>query len=470
MQFRVEEASMKTARLARACSASFIAFPLLFVPWSPAGAIYKCVDKDGEVTFSDTKCDDNAKPAAKGDKVRPPQTEGPGVAAGSTDVEKYYPMVPHTVRWYAVKDVQSGTPVDLISFAIVAKEIGPGGKVVYLVENRFSGGVSVDYQEITSAQVQLDRLVLMRGATLTDVRYTPPLPLLRAPVEVGRSWSETQGDQPYTYRVESKFARRVLGTEYPDCVRVVRMRGGIVDYNTEYCPSVGVAAFEMLTGAAAWARAELVAIGGEADLIAVKSGARGCEYVFDPLVPIDPRLPGGGNLTLTVSPPGLQPMTFQRPADENIHVGLPAEAPRGLWRVEIKGSSERLGRSSLQTISWSGACRGDFLAPPPALGPSVTLVRQEAEPGRVTLTAMGAGWKADEPLTLTLAGPGWNTQTSPLGTANAAGVSPAVVVPFAHNLPRGDFTFTMRGTTQAATLTVKCQDAGFCAVKFWRQR
>lgn len=49
---------------------------LLIVPGSSAGAaIFKCVDKNGEVTFRDTKCDDSAKPVTREDKVRPRQTE-----------------------------------------------------------------------------------------------------------------------------------------------------------------------------------------------------------------------------------------------------------------------------------------------------------------------------------------------------------------------------------------------------------
>ena len=391
-----------------------------------------------------------------------------GVAAAEPgDLEKYYPMSAHTVRWYAVKDVQSGATVDLISFAIVAKELTPDGGTIYLVENRTRGGISVDYQHITSEQVQLDRTVVMptvvmSGAalTLTDVRFMPALPQLRAPVEVGRTWSETpQGDQLYTYRVESKFGVRVLGKNVEDCVRVVRTRGGTVTYKTEYCPGVGIAAIEILTGAAKWMRAELVAVAGEIDLIAVKSGVQGCEYIFDPLGP------SAGNHTVTVGPPGQSPVTVERPANENIHVNVPRDANRGQWRVEIKDQY----RTAFQTFYWSGACRADFLAPPPSLGPSLTLVREDAEPGRVTLTVVGVGWRAHEPLTLTLAGPGWNTQTSPFGTANAAGVSSAVVVPFADTLPRGDFTFTMLGTTQSATLTVQCHNAGFCAVKFWRR-
>ena len=126
-------------------------------------------------------------------------------------------------------------------------------------------------------------------------------------------------------------------------------------------------------------------------------------------------------------------------------------------------------RTTLQTFFWSGACRANFLAPPPLLGPSVTLVGEDAEPGKVTLSVAGVGWGANEPLTITLAGPGWNTQTSPFGPANGLGVSPVFTVPFRDNLPRGEFTFTMKGATETATLAVECSEAGYCTPKFWRR-
>jgi hypothetical protein len=236
-------------------------------------------------------------------------------AAEKGDLEKYYPMLAHTVRWYAVKDINSGAPIQLISFAIIAKEVGPDGNIVYLVENRFLGGISIDYQQVTSRQVQLDRIVLMNGdpqtLTVKDAHFTPALPMLRAPVEVGRTWRETpKGDPPYTFRVESKFGLKVLGKNIEDCVRIVRTRGETVDRKEEYCSGIGIAAFEILTPDAKWLRSELVALAGETDLIAVKSrevpsgaitippATKLCEYIFDPLGP------DNGDLTVTTTPPG----------------------------------------------------------------------------------------------------------------------------------------------------------------------
>ena len=393
-------------------------------------------------------------------------------AAEPRDLETYYPIRPHVVRWYAVKDAQSGAPIDLISFAIVARETGADGAPVYIVENRFSWGVSLDYQKATADQVQLDRLILRTpSGDVKDVRFTPALPMLRAPVDIGQTWSATPaGDATYTYRVESRFAMHVLGKDVPECVRVVRARAGTVDRKTDYCPGIGVAAIETLAPSGVWLRADIVAIAGETDLIAVKSSARvpgGCEYVFDPLGP------DRGELTVTVRPPGRSPLSpMRRPANQNIHVGVPADAPQGQWRLEVNQSP----RTALQTFAWSGTCRFDPLVPPPSRGPSVILVREQAEPGRATLTVVGVGWKPDEQVSLVVTGPGWTT-VNPLVwmVANGQGASPPFPVTFPDTLPSGEFTVTMQGSADAAALTVVCGDkraeplGGYCAVKFWRR-
>ena len=90
---------MNTARLVRLCS-PFLVLSLLVMPRSATGAaIFKCVDKDGEVTFSNTKCDDNAKPAIKGDKVRPRQTEEKASSPRS------YELRSPTQDWVVVLDI-----------------------------------------------------------------------------------------------------------------------------------------------------------------------------------------------------------------------------------------------------------------------------------------------------------------------------------------------------------------------------
>jgi len=196
--------------------------------------------------------------------------------AEPNDLERYYPILPHRVRWYAVKDVKSGAPIDFISFAVIAKETSPDGGLVYLEENRFASGISVDYRKVTSEQVQLERLVLLtRDGRLKDIHFAPALPILRAPVKVGLVWSESPrgSDQPFLYRVESQSAMHVLGKDIQDCVRVVRTHV-VVDRKTDYCPGVGIAAFETLIASDKWLRAELVAVTAETDLIAVKSSAR----------------------------------------------------------------------------------------------------------------------------------------------------------------------------------------------------
>ena len=386
-------------------------------------------------------------------------------SAESPALDQYYPRRPLTVRWYAVKNLQSGAAVTTTSFALVFYEPGPSGHPIWMVENRTAGGVTVDYQELTADQLQLHRTLTVATGPTIDLRvgrFVPPLPMLRAPLEVGRTWSETpQGDQPYTYRIESRSTLQVRGKEIADCLRVVRTRGGTVDYKADYCPGIGIAAFEILSGGT-WLHGDLTADVGEVELIGLKASYRGCEHIFVPQV--QPGLP----LTVTVAAPGQPTDTSQSLSGRYINIVIPTGAPPGIWRIDVAGPYRNW--SAQAVIWWSGACRADFLTPRPAMGPSVAVVQQEAMPGRVMLSVVGVGWKPGEPLTVKVAGPGWYPQTIPFGTANQAGVSQAGVVPFPDVLPRGTFTITMEASTQTATLTVVCEPSGFCAPSFLRKR
>ncbi len=363
------------------------------------------------------------------------------------------------MRWYMVKDVQAGKMVDFISFTLVGQITLDNGRTLSLLENRNAEGMSIDYEEITAEQVLLHRLVLVHQGTasdtLRDTSFTPPLPLLRAPLEVGRSWSENiPGDKSYVYRVESRVTVSALGKDLQDCLRVVRTRGGTLDYKTEYCPELGIAAFEILTPEGKWLRAELAAIASELALIGVRIAADRCEYIFDPLG----FLPGE-TLTVTLTPPALQPLTFQRPSAENIHIRLGADAPLGQWLVKVQGKQQ----TAFSVLVWTGACRASFLTPPPSLKPSLTLIGQEADKrGQINYLIAGSGWKAGEPLYFTQAGPGWHQQTAPLGQANEERVSAVAIVPFMPNPLPGKYTLTLQGETQTAILTIACREDGLC--------
>lgn len=378
-------------------------------------------------------------------------------AAQSSDVEKHYPVAEHVVRWYTVKDARTGRTVDYTSFALVARQRGDDGRLVYVVENRHAGGVGLDYEEVGPAQLQLDRLLAGRpDGTVADAVFSPPLPRLRAPLEPGRSWTETpRGDKPYVYTVESRFALSVRGKVVQDCVRVVRTRDGAADLKTDYCPGIGMAGFDTLRGSR-WLRADLLDLAGEMDLIGVRASSRGCEYVFEPLA-----FPDEEELSVSVRGPGLPAETLKHPSQQNLHVGLAPDARHGRWLVRVEGKQ----RTARHVIYWNGECRGAFLVPPPARGPSLTLVAQDATPGSAKFTLVGTGWKPGEPLLLTTAGAGWETQTSPLGKADVLGRSNPAVVPIADTAARGEYIFTLRGAAQSATLALVCRAEGFCAVK-----
>jgi hypothetical protein len=260
------------------------------------------------------------------------------------------------------------------------------------------------------------------------------------------------------YTVEQRRPLTVRGRVIADCVRVVRTRNKIVDLKTDYCPGVGVAGVDALRGGR-WLRADLHDMGVPMDLLAVRAARHGCHYVFDPL-----GFPDGERLTVTVRGPGQPSQTFEHHARQPLYVGVDAEARHGRWLVQVAGKQ----RTARQVIYWAGQCRGAFLVPPPSRAPSLTLVAQEAVADSVRHTLIGTGWKPGEPLLLTTAGAGWETQTSPLGQADAAGRSRPAVVPIADSAARGEYSFILRGAAQSATLTLVCRPAGFCAVKSWR--
>jgi len=380
------------------------------------------------------------------------------------DIERYYPQKQFVTRWYLVKDLQTGKTVDFISFTIVG-QISFDGHTLYLIENNHTQGVSIDYQEITAEQVLLHRLLLVNQGdfsdTIRDVSFTPPLPLLRAPLEVGRSWSEnTLGDKPYVYRVESRKTVSALGKNLQDCLQVVRTRGGAPDYKNEYCPQVGIAAFETLTPEGKWVRAELAAITSELTLAGVRNTTQSCEYIFDPL-----GFSPGEPLTVTITPPALNPLTFQRPSTENIHIGVNKKAPFGRWLVQVQRDQQK----AFSVFEWTGVCRAGLLAPPPSIEPSLILIGQEADAlGQNNYLVAGSGWKAGESLSFTQSGPGWQRKTIPLGQANEEGVSMIKKVTFAPNSLPGKYILTLQGETQTATLTIKCREDGLCFGPFPR--
>ncbi|MBI3798151.1 MAG: zinc ribbon domain-containing protein [Deltaproteobacteria bacterium] len=380
-----------------------------------------------------------------------------------SDIQRYYPQREDTVRWYVVKEMQTGQAVDFISFAIVGKTTLDNGRTVYLIENRTAQGISLDYQEITPDQVLLHRLVQKGPAldTVDDVRFTPPLPSLRSPLAVGRSWRASVGGgnvtQSYSYQVEARVTVAALGKEVRDCLRVVRTRDGTPDYKTEYCPEIGIAALEMLTPQGKWLRAELFeTTTARLSLKGLRAAAGHCVYVLD----------GTGfslneNLILTVLGPGDKPSKEQIHAAANIDIALDSEQQRGRVLISLEGTLHKAS----YTIDWKGECRASFLASPPVFRPSLTLIGQEADKqGQMSSILVGSGWRAGESLHFITEGPGWNKGSFPLGTANDLGVSGIAIVPFRQNPLDGEYTFTLQGETQTATLTVICQ-TGLCFVQ-----
>jgi hypothetical protein len=158
--------------------------------------------------------------------------------------------------------------------------------------------------------------------------------------------------------------------------------------------------------------------------------------------------------------------TFDRPPGNVFHMKVSPDAPRGQWIVFFLD----VRQPTFQTFAVSDACKASFIAPPPSSGPSVSLVRQTAEPNRVLYSVMGFGWKPNEALTLTRSGHTGNMETWPLGNADASGESAVASVPFGVDIPQGQYTLTIRGATDSATLRIGCNEPpSYCSINFWRK-
>jgi hypothetical protein len=94
---------MKTMCRARLCT-PFLVLSSLMMPWSVSdAATFKCVDKDGDMVFRNTPCDDtvepSVKPVPKEDKGRTPRTEE------KTPSPRPYELRLPTKDWSVVLDI-----------------------------------------------------------------------------------------------------------------------------------------------------------------------------------------------------------------------------------------------------------------------------------------------------------------------------------------------------------------------------
>jgi hypothetical protein len=378
----------------------------------------------------------------------------------SGNLETYFPHRENTVWWYFVSPVGTDEVVDYTSFTIVGTDTLDDGTKVYLVENVYGGGqgISTEYQEITSEHVRIRGILnKLASGEVVYSPFTPPLPILRFPLEVGRSWSEEVSTHDimstYSYQVEALVAVSVPAGDFQGCFRVVRTKDGTADYKSEYCPDVGGATFEILTANGQWLRAELT--GMTTSRLALK-GLRlnnsQCQYIFDGIGFSPEEM-------LTFVIPDLAEKEVDTP--EGLGVPISLEAPSGNWIMATLKGSENL---ALSTFQWAGECRAAFFDPPPSLEPSLILIGQEANDwGGISNLMVGIGWQAGETLTFTAEGLASPTQTATL-QVNELGSTRLIQIPLVQNPADGDYIFTLEGETQTAMLIISCGN-GFCQVK-----
>jgi len=150
----------------------------------------------------------------------------------SSQLKSYYPIEPNTVWWYLVS-TEGREPGGMTSFTLLPPELYEDGSQVYTVVNRnfLPEDVSefVMYYRILNNTVELvhssTTLKAIDSALpeTSDVEFTPPLPNVKFPLEVGNTWKRTgKSGQVTTYEVISLEDISVPYGDFEDCYMIER--------------------------------------------------------------------------------------------------------------------------------------------------------------------------------------------------------------------------------------------------------
>jgi hypothetical protein len=169
----------------------------------------------------------------------------------SSDFTVYYPHEDNRTWWYA--DYLDDELVSITYISVVEYEKEGDGNEFFSFEIRSinSSRVVSDYMEVSAEQGLLRESVTLFEDGSSDINsFTPPMPLVQFPFEVGNRWTygEDIPDRPtYLYEVVSKEDISVIAGDYDDCYLVHRTVDGTLDYKTYYCPEVGPAIKEFFS-------------------------------------------------------------------------------------------------------------------------------------------------------------------------------------------------------------------------------
>jgi hypothetical protein len=285
----------------------------------------------------------------------PTETRTPTPAPTSTptptplqgDLDTYYPYGENKVWWYSYS--LGGEFVRPSSFSFIGMTTLENGTEAYQLQNEESGFQQIDYLEILDGSVLLHRnLMDPKDGEPESIDYDPPIPILRFPLEVGKSWRY----DPFTYIVSALESVSVPMGDFENCF-VVDMSSDDVVYMTNwYCPEVGRVMFEHLTETNL-ARLELAfKTTARVEVAEVKQSGESCYYNLR-LLGFDDMEP----MTFTVELPTGEELIQAEdlPVSENFLFAYPIHPhdPTGLWIFQIAGTDH----NAIHAFIWDGECR-----------------------------------------------------------------------------------------------------------------
>jgi len=184
----------------------------------------------------------------------PTHTQIPPTPTLNPQLKNYYPLRPDAVWWYTV--YAGDEPIGLTSFTMLSPESDSDGSLIYPVVNRngLAPDIShnIDYIRINDDSIELIRFLTVpklpdtTPPEMSEIEFTPPIPFLKFPLEVGNTWERIGegGQHSYRYEVLNKVEISVPYGDFEDCYLIERSTDGVPNFREGYCPEVGRVFFE----------------------------------------------------------------------------------------------------------------------------------------------------------------------------------------------------------------------------------
>jgi hypothetical protein len=173
----------------------------------------------------------------------PTSTNTPTPTTSALDI--YYPHDENAVWWYAVS--VEGEVEGITGFSFIGTKTLADGTVVHLIENRGDVQPSIELMEISQADILLHGMIQASDTdSPIEIIFDPPIPILRFPLEVGKTWSREFDDEEYAYTYEVVAKESYSGPmgDFDDCFTIERSAKGKVNWREYYCPEIGRVRFE----------------------------------------------------------------------------------------------------------------------------------------------------------------------------------------------------------------------------------